>query len=32
MDSGQAGRVVAMRAEFLNVMAKRYRETIERLT
>jgi uncharacterized protein YbcI len=32
MDSGQPGRVVAMREEFQNVMAERYRHTIERLT
>jgi uncharacterized protein YbcI len=32
MDSGQPGRVVAMREEFQSVMAERYRETIERLT
>jgi uncharacterized protein YbcI len=32
MDSGQPGRVVAMREEFQQVMAERYRETIEELT
>ena len=32
MDSGQPGRVVAMREEFQQVMAQRYRETIEGLT
>jgi uncharacterized protein YbcI len=32
MDSGQPGRVVAMREEFQNVMAERYRATIENLT
>jgi uncharacterized protein YbcI len=32
MDSGQPGRVVAMREEFQAVMAKRYRDTIEQLT
>jgi uncharacterized protein YbcI len=32
MDSGQPGRVVAMREEFQSVMAERYRDTIERLT
>jgi uncharacterized protein YbcI len=32
MDSGQPGRVIAMREEFQAVMAERYKETIERLT
>jgi uncharacterized protein YbcI len=32
MDSGQPGRVVAMREEFQAVMAERYRDTIEELT
>ena len=32
MDSGQPGRVVAMREEFQQVMAERYRDTIEELT
>ena len=32
MDSGQPGRVVAMREEFQDMMAKRYKETIEELT
>jgi uncharacterized protein YbcI len=32
MDSGQPGRVVAMREEFQSVMAERYRHTIEQLT
>ncbi len=32
MDSGQPGRVIAMREEFQSVMAERYRETIELLT
>ena len=32
MDSGQPGRVVAMREEFQTVMAERYRDTIEQLT
>jgi uncharacterized protein YbcI len=32
MDSGQPGRVVAMREEFQGVMAARYQDTIERLT
>ncbi len=32
MDSGQPGRVVAMREEFQHVMAERYRDTIEDLT
>ena len=32
MESGQPGRVVAMREEFQEMMAKRYRETIEQLT
>jgi uncharacterized protein YbcI len=32
MDSGQPARVVAMREEFQNVMAGRYRQTIEQLT
>jgi len=32
MDSGQPGRVVAMREEFQSVMAKRYKDTIEELT
>jgi uncharacterized protein YbcI len=32
MDSGQPGRVVAMREEFQTVMAERYKETIEELT
>jgi uncharacterized protein YbcI len=32
MDSGQPGRVVAMREEFRAVMAERHRETIEQLT
>jgi uncharacterized protein YbcI len=32
MDSGEPERVVAMREDFQRVMAKRYRETIERLT
>jgi uncharacterized protein YbcI len=32
MDSGQPGRVVAMREEFQSVMAQRYREIIEQLT
>ncbi|HUO72129.1 MAG TPA: Na-translocating system protein MpsC family protein [Solirubrobacteraceae bacterium] len=32
MDSGQPGRVVAMREEFQAVMAERYSKTIEELT
>ena len=32
MDSGQPGRVVAMREQFQEVMAERYKETIESLT
>jgi uncharacterized protein YbcI len=32
MDSGQPGRVVAMREDFQQMMAKRYKETIEELT
>jgi uncharacterized protein YbcI len=32
MDSGQPARVVAMREEFQQVMAARYKETIEQLT
>ncbi len=32
MDSGQPGRVVALREEFQQVMAERYKETIEGLT
>ncbi len=32
MDSGQPGRVIAMREEFQAVMAQRYKETIEELT
>jgi uncharacterized protein YbcI len=32
MDSGQPGRVVALREEFQDVMAERYKATIERLT
>ena len=32
MDSGQPGRVVAMREEFQQVMAERYKDTIEDLT
>lgn len=32
MDSGQPGRVVAMREEFQNLVAERYRGTIEDLT
>jgi uncharacterized protein YbcI len=32
MDSGQPGRVVAMREEFQEVMAERYKATIESLT
>jgi uncharacterized protein YbcI len=32
MDSGQPGRVIAMREEFQAVMAERYKGTIERLT
>jgi uncharacterized protein YbcI len=32
MDSGQPGRVVAMREEFQAVMAERYSHTIEQLT
>jgi uncharacterized protein YbcI len=32
MDSGQPGRVVAMREEFQSVMAERYTEMIEELT
>jgi uncharacterized protein YbcI len=32
MDSGRPGRVVAMREEFQEMMAKRYKETIEELT
>jgi len=32
MDSGQPGRVVAMREEFQSVMAERYKDTIEELT
>jgi uncharacterized protein YbcI len=32
MDSGQPSRVVAMREDFQQVMAERYRETIEELT
>ncbi len=32
MDSGQPGRVVAMREEFQNVMAERYKRTVEELT
>jgi uncharacterized protein YbcI len=32
MDSGQPGRVVAMREEFQSLVAERYKETIEELT
>jgi uncharacterized protein YbcI len=32
MDSGQPGRVIAMREEFQSVMAGRYKYTIEKLT
>jgi uncharacterized protein YbcI len=32
MDSGEPERVVAMRHEFQNVMAARYKQTIEKLT
>jgi uncharacterized protein YbcI len=32
MDSGQPGRVVAMREQFQEVMAERYKATIESLT
>jgi uncharacterized protein YbcI len=32
MDSGQPGRVVAMREQFQEVMAERYKSTIESLT
>jgi uncharacterized protein YbcI len=32
MDSGQPGRVIAMREEFQAVMAERYKDTIEELT
>jgi uncharacterized protein YbcI len=32
MDSGQPGRVVAMREEFQSAMAQRYKDTIEQLT
>ena len=32
MDSGQPGRVVALREEFQAVMAERYKNTIEELT
>ena len=32
MDSGQPSRVVAMREEFQDVMAERYKETIQELT
>ena len=32
MDSGQPGRVVAMREEFQSLIAARYKETIEELT
>jgi uncharacterized protein YbcI len=32
MDSGQPGRVVALREEFQQVMAERYKATIEQLT
>ena len=32
MDSGQPGRVVAMREEFQSVMAERYKTTINQLT
>jgi uncharacterized protein YbcI len=32
MESGQPGRVVAMREEFQEMMAKRYKDTIEELT
>src|SRR5947209_4735469 len=32
MDSGQPGRVIAMREEFQSVMADRYKTTIEQLT
>jgi uncharacterized protein YbcI len=32
MDSGEPGRVVAMREDFQRVMADRYRETIKTLT
>jgi uncharacterized protein YbcI len=32
MDSGEPGRVVAMREDFQRVMAERYRETIRELT
>ena len=32
MDSGRPGRVVAMREEFQEMMAKRYKDTIEELT
>ena len=32
MDSGQPGRVIAMREEFQEMMATRYKDTIEELT
>ena len=32
MDSGQPGRVIAMREEFQTMMATRYKDTIEELT
>jgi uncharacterized protein YbcI len=32
MESGQPGRVVAMREQFQEIMAERYKETIESLT
>jgi uncharacterized protein YbcI len=32
MDSGEPGRVVAMREDFQRVMAQRYKQTIEELT
>jgi uncharacterized protein YbcI len=32
MESGRPGRVVAMREEFQEMMAKRYKDTIEELT
>jgi uncharacterized protein YbcI len=32
MDSGQPGRVIAMREEFQEIMAERYKGTIESLT
>ncbi len=32
MDSGQPGRVIAMREEFQEMMAERYKDTIEKLT